>query len=66
MKLIMFGLKSTCMEVPMSSSCLYMNNCTKTTAVCCNPIIHSSSSCMDPIFHVRVELIQAHAIIHWC
>ena len=38
-----------------------MNHHTKTTVVCCNPIFHLGSSCMDhrTAFHVRVGLAQA-------
>ena len=48
--------------IHLCTTCLYMNHCTKTTVVCCNPVFRCGSSCMNhcTALHVRVGFAQAH------
>ena len=59
MKTDIFAIQSTCMEVSISLSCLFVHEPPyQTTAVCCNAIFHRASSRMDhrTVFHVRAGL----------
>ena len=61
MKLNIFALLSTCMEVSVSSLCLFVHEPPyQTVVVYCNSIFCHDSSCMDhcTIFYVRVGLTQ--------
>ena len=62
MKTDIFAIQSTCMEVSVSLSCLFVHKPPyQTTVVCCNADFRHGSSCMDhrTVFHVRVGLAQA-------
>ena len=62
MKMDIFALQSTCMELSVSLSCLFVHESPyQTTVVCCNVVFRRSSSRMDhrTVFHVRVGLAQA-------
>ena len=62
MKTDIFAIKSTCMEVSVSLSCLFVHEPPyQTTVVCCNAVFRRGSSRMDhrTVFHVRVGLAQA-------
>ena len=44
----MFAIHSTCMEISVSLSCLFVHEPPyQTTVVCCNPVFHRGRSCMD-------------------
>ena len=48
MKPNIFVLLSTCLEVSMSLLCLFVHEpLYQTVVVCCNPVFHFGSSCMD-------------------
>ena len=62
MKTDIFAIQSTCMEVSISLSCLFVHEPPyQTTVVCCNAVFHRGSSRMDhrTVLHVRVGLAQA-------
>ena len=62
MKTDIFAIQSTCMEVSVSLSCLFVHEPPyQTTVVCCNAVFRRGSSRMDhrTVFHVRVGLAQA-------
>ena len=62
MKTDIFAIQSTCMEVSVSLSCLFVHEPPyQTTVVCCNAIFRRGSSRMEhrTVFHVRVGLAQA-------
>ena len=62
MKTDIFAIQSTCMEVSVSLSCLFVHEPPyQTTVVCCNAIFRRGSSRMNhrTVFHVRVGLAQA-------
>ena len=64
MKTDIFAIQSTCMEVSVSLSCLFVNEpLYQTTVVCCNATFRHGSSCMDhrTVFHVRMGLAQVHS-----
>ena len=59
-----FAIQSTCMEVSVSLSCLFVHEPpyqTTVIVVCCNAVFRHSSSRMDhhTVFYVRVGLAQA-------
>ena len=58
-----FTILSTCMEVFVNLSCLFVHEpLYQTIVVCCNASLRRSFSNMDhhTVFHVRVGLAQAH------
>ena len=62
MKTDIFAKQSTCMEVSVSLSCLFVHEPPyQTTVVCCNAVFRRGSSRMDhrTVFHVRAGLAQA-------
>ena len=62
MKTDIFAIQSTCMEVSVSLSCLFVHEPPyQTTVVCCNAVFRCGSLRMDhhTIFHVRMGLAQA-------
>ena len=62
MKTDIFAIQSTCMEVSVSLSCLFVHEPPyQTTVVCSNAVFRRGSSRMDhhTVFHVRVGLAQA-------
>ena len=67
MKPNIFALLSTCIEVSVSLSCLFVHEPPyQTVVVYCNSIFRQGSSCMDhlTIFYIRVGLAQAHPNQH--
>ena len=63
-----FAIQSTCMEVSVSLSCLFVHEpLYQTTVVCCNAVFHRGSSRMDhcTVFHIRVGLAQARPNKYW-
>ena len=62
MKTDIFAIQSTCMEVSVSLSCLFVYEPPyHSTVVCCNAVFCHGSLRMDhcTVFHVRVGLTQA-------
>ena len=63
MKPNILALLSTCMEVSISLSCLFVHEpLYQTVVVCCNSFFRRGSSCMDhcTVLYVTVGLAQAH------
>ena len=70
MKTDIFALQSTCMEVSVSLSCLFVHEPPyQTTVVRCNVVYSCGSSRMNhrTVFHVRVGLAEArpNKECHW-
>ena len=68
MKTDIFAIQSTCMEVSVSLSCLFVHEPPyQTTVVCCNAVFRRGSLRMDhrTVFHIRVGLAQARPTLMW-
>ena len=65
MRMNILALLSTCMEVPISLSCLLVHEPPYQIIVCCNSIFRLGSSRMDPctVFYVTVGLTEARPTI---